>query len=1096
MRAVTHRLRSLAHGVLPGWRTILACLLVLVFAGSAMDQLNALLAGMRTSGRPAVALSDLGPPFRLPDAERTNRVLDVWKEYDVAVRESGNQVPTADAHLAGGWFVLVDSFLFAPAYTLALLVFLWLAPGRTISCLGRERERLDRAAAARGDPPRDPSSDELDDLATRETLVRGSALGIAAIALTFVFDELENWAYWRILDTGLRTKPIRSDDVNLLAVASTLKWTFALLAVLVFLALAWRWIAARTGAGSDRAAAARLRLIAPLVVLVLLFGAALVASEQFHDLIRRWTVWQLLVSTGLAALFAVVVWLASRRLLAVGQADPSDERKRMVTLALFGSIVVAAVVQLGLFWLMRGSERHLGWGLAIPAAILGVLALLTWLLPDSKPTEAAERRREQAVPVPSGERSASSLPLPRALAAATVLLFAFGVFQASFGYAVYTRQWNWTALVPAGAAALALCLALFRRPVLLPAIAAGAVATVVLTYWDEDDADASLLVVGSLLIALAGSFAYRALESAAAPKQHLRLRDWVPLLVVPIGFGVATVVRPIEVGQALGVAGVLAAFLTALAILATMLIWLNGAIAPPLALRELGLVRFPMLTFVLVWFVAAGLADRGGYHDVRVVESDQAAIGVTIEEAFDCWLVKNRLPPLEETRSCPARAGAASLRGRPLVLVASTGGGIRAGFWTALVLDCAFERELPDVDPRAPCREEFAPTLDRSNTLFALSGISGGSVGFASYAAYLSEKESGSGAAWVADRLSTDALSPSGAWWLFVELPRIFLQFETRSDRSEILETAWERQWSKGSLTRGLFSLWRDHPEVPLLLMNGTSVADACRFNASVLDGNVETSDAQQPNCRSGSPFDERQDEQDPPTAGVQNRLHGKSALAATRDLSDFLCSERLDVPLSAAAFLSARFPFVNPSGRIERRCSAPGVLPAVAYVVDGGYLDTSGASPLVELSARLGPLIDLWNARHAADSGCVVPFMIQIDNGFEDEGKARPSRRPPELTLPLTTVFEARIGRAAQARAAAGLLFNQPFPATIGETPADDRYAHFVNQAHPGPRAPLGWVQSRASEQELRDQRVQRKNRQALAEVRQWLTSPIRCTG
>jgi hypothetical protein len=129
------------------------------------------------------------------------------------------------------------------------------------------------------------------------------------------------------------------------------------------------------------------------------------------------------------------------------------------------------------------------------------------------------------------------------------------------------------------------------------------------------------------------------------------------------------------------------------------------------------------------------------------------------------------------------------------------------------------------------------------------------------------------------------------------------------------------------------------------------------------------------------------------------------------------------------------------------------------------------------------------------------VPFLIQIDNGFEDSGSQLNASRPKELTLPLGTVFAARIARAAQARAGAAILFNEPFAgARIRRKQLSDRYAHFVNQAHPGPRAPLGWAQSRASEDELRSQLRQAKNLDALREVRGWITasktSNLACTG
>jgi uncharacterized iron-regulated membrane protein len=59
---------------------------------------------------------------------------------------------------------------------------------------------------------------------------------------------------------------------------------------------------------------------------------------------------------------------------------------------------------------MRGSDLHPGWGLFVPAAILLVLAGLSWLLPQTKPTEEVRAKRAEALPVPTaspGTRAAS-----------------------------------------------------------------------------------------------------------------------------------------------------------------------------------------------------------------------------------------------------------------------------------------------------------------------------------------------------------------------------------------------------------------------------------------------------------------------------------------------------------------------------------------------------------------------------------------------------------------------------------------------------------------------------------------------------------------
>ena len=317
--------------------------------------------------------------------------------------------------------------------------------------------------------------------------------------------------------------------------------------------------------------------------------------------------------------------------------------------------------------------------------------------------------------------------------------------------------------------------------------------------------------------------------------------------------------------------------------------------------------------------------------------------------------------------------------------------------------------------------------------------------------------------------LEADALSGSGAWWLFVEIPRAFLQFRSPTDRAGVLERGWERQWPNGELGQGLLELWRTQHHQPLLLLNGTSVEDGCRFETSPLNANVETRAGTPPGCKSTEPFDAT-----PPDVA------SPSVLPATRDLVDFLCNDTKDVRLSTAALLSGRFPFVNPSARVEGRCQYSGTKAPVAYVVDGGYLDTSGASPIVELMTDLQPLVDRWNGDTAHAGRCIVPVMIQIDNGFP-AGASRPPRRPGELLVPLKTLGATRGAREAESRIEAALLF-------AGAKGKPDHYAHFVNEAHPGPKAPLGWTQSQVSEDELVSQLTQAKNTQAFDEVRRWL--------
>jgi hypothetical protein len=1054
----------------PSWRALVACLVWLLFAGIALGQLQGLLAGMHLSAEPSSSIGGLNHLFHLgADPQKTKGTIEVWHRYAGAIgRET---VPTASPYRVVWWAVLVDSLLFAPLYVASLVVFFlrarrelafWQRHGLPTSVLSRRLERNELTHEAGLGPYR---------------WIAGVAIGFALAG--GAADEVENASNLLLVRHGWTAMPDYGSGwfhglAWLLWLSGWAKWVLDLMAVMAALVLAWVLIAGKSAdlAASWPALRRRLYELRLHVVLALLLAVVLFAHEQIPDLVRRWTPVQLAIDLVLLWIFALALWFIGRRLLtSVPKVGPP-----WLGRALFVSLLALAAVQAVVHFSVHGAYRS-GWGLLVPAGILSVLAVMGRLLPDGVGTP----------PRPSAAAEGAA-GLPQLLASVALVGFGAGVLHASFGYAVYARAWSWWSVALVGAAALGLVPWRARRrgePLLW---AAGASVACLVALWvsDRGELNPSILVAVAGLLLLAG---FRLYDVLASTKREGPSGRWLALgvtVVLAACYGV-TVAFPWWTGEQLSVIGVLLLFLIVVAAVGGALVWATPALPVPRALRVVHIGRFPVMALLVAWFLVAGLLDKGGYHNVRIENVKAAATPVTLAQAFDCWLVKNGLEPTEPCTTAAAKRVAVaqtSRRAVPLILVATTGGGIRAAYWTDRVLDCAFE-----IDPKSDCRDG-ARTHDfaRSNRIFAASGISGGSLGLASYAAYLTaKKRSGSQSDWVQQRLDGDALSPSGAWWLMVELPRAFLQFRSPTDRAGVLERGWERQWPGRQLSGGLFALWRNQ-QAPLLLLNGTSVEDGCRFETSVLNGNVQTADGEVPGCHSSDPFDETvpADPSEPPPLD-RTRVAGSSVLPATRDLVDYLCGGNVDVRLSTAALLSARFPFVNPSGRIERRCDLPGSRRPIAYVVDGGYLDTSGASPIVELMTKLGPMIDTWNGNPANSGRCIVP---QIDNGF-DSAAARPSRRPAELLVPLTASFATRLARAAEGRNGAALVFDQP----VAGSPAVNRYARFVNQAHPGPHAPLGWTQSHESERELTGQLQQDLNRRALAEVRNWLKPGVlRC--
>ena len=1052
------------------WGTVAVLGALALWAGLGMGQLQDLLAAMHVPGAPSYTVQGLGRFFHLgPDVGRAREVVAVWEAGARGAATAGSDV--AGPREVLGVFLLVDTLLFVPLYVAFLSLFFRLAERRFVG--GDGTGALGPVARA------------------------GAALVLAGGLL----DAIENIALWRVSGTG--------GDLHAFAwvlwLASLGKWITVGAAVVLALLLGWVLVAHALGGRRLGDLLDPVRTVGPVVVLVAVFALVVPTQEQLADLIRRWQAPQLTLAVFVTSGFALTAWVVARRLLLVGRWCPRRTvgAERRWGRCIFLALVLAALVQLVPHVLLAGADVDPGWGLAVPAVALTVVVLLGFPLGR---LPAVRREPAPAGPVTRSDR------VPKLLAAIVVVSLGLAVERASVGYLVYWREWSPSGLVLLLAAALGALLAprleavpgLSRstRPGRLlsepgsGALAGALVASLAIGPWSGDDVNASVLASLSLVLVGVGLRLPASLGREQRPGSRLDVR-WLGFVVLfLLAVGLALAIDPWRAGTALGGIGVVAVFFTALAMLAGFVSWVGPAVPLPRALRTLGLREFPLVTLLVLWFVVASQLDRtGAFHDVRVVHRDTAAPRVSLEERFDCWLGRTGLASGTSAtgQDCRTADGREAPRGaQPLVLVASTGGGIRSAYWTAFALDCAFGASESPVAGDPCLRRRAGDRYGRSDALFAVSGISGGSLGIAEYAAHLARADDEPGT-WIRRRLDVDGLSPAAGWWLFAEISRVFLQFDVPRDRASVLEQAWERRWPDDGLEDGVLATTA-RPHVPLLLLNATNVDDGCRISVSALDGNIRRErEAPQPvGCRSNALFDEASGSV--PDVGAPSGLAASSVLPATYDLVDYLCRPGGDVRLSTAALLSARFPYVNPSGRIVPDRGCAGDLPPTLHAVDGGYLDTSGASTLVELSAVLQPLVERWNHDHASAGACIVPFAVQIDNGFESTA-APTATRPSQLLAPPATLSASRIGRAAEAKAALAFLYSRPFPGVTvagdaGARPLADRYAHFVNEAHPGPGAPLGWAQSRLSQLELERQQAAGKNRSAFAEVDGWFAA------
>lgn len=582
-----------------------------------------------------------------------------------------------------------------------------------------------------------------------------------------------------------------------------------------------------------------------------------------------------------------------------------------------------------------------------------------------------------------------------------------------------------------------------------------------------------LWVVIVVLVGVTAVWVLRTDDATFSPRDVRDPAFLLYLAVILTGIGVGVVL----VNDQVGTLAVTAIFSSAvcLALIPVGLLRLRPARGP---VRVLGFRHTPAFLLLVVWAVLAATFDsEGGFHDARLTDREvDVSSAITLEDAWNDWLTHN-VPPAGPTED-DQRATA------PLVFVASSGGASRSAYWTSLVLDCLFAEHPTSCD-----RDGDPLPL---NSVFVASGISGGSVGLATWHSSIPDDEEEAldlEENWFDVLYGNDLLTPTLANLLFVDFPNAWLHMNAPGDRAATLErhleAAADEAFSKdGLLRRGLYETSRaDDGGVrwPILILNGASVEDGCRLVGSAMRL-VDTR-----SFEAMHRGDVRPDECRTP----QDVISGTTeSLAGSRSILDFSCTrdrERVDISLSTAAVLSARFPFVTPSGALRNCYDAEDR----TFVVDGGTIDSSAAGPVVELLARMQPSIDRFNSTRS--DVCVTPVLIQVDNGYLDVSVAEPAERPVESMAPLQGLFAAVGARADTTRQAAAIAFSaRPLGETddqgyCQETKRIARYVQLVPTAHPGIESPMGWTLSEQSRQDLKREFRNPTNTGCIAVIESW---------
>ncbi|WP_266158776.1 hypothetical protein [Dyella silvatica] len=414
----------------------------------------------------------------------------------------------------------------------------------------------------------------------------------------------------------------------------------------------------------------------------------------------------------------------------------------------------------------------------------------------------------------------------------------------------------------------------------------------------------------------------------------------------------------------------------------------------------------------------------------------------------------------------------------PVVLASSEGGGIRGAAWTALVLG----RLTDTMNSRWPSKTG-EPLLGRY--MFAGSGVSGGSLGLASYVALLHQAVAPGNSAPAGNPLEAaaqtllnhDFLAPTLANMFFVDFTQRWLPGAWFDDRSRALTRSWEWAASKqgvSAFAEPLSALYRTangqlDTRMPALFLNSTTVAEGRRFIQHPF----------RPTAMSAQPS--------PPL----------SAWTAAFDGSVWLDPR---VPLSEVVLNSARFTYLSPAGTLES-AATPAPTPAELQLVDGGYFENSGTTTLLEVMRQLRSIATQrgqslrFIVLHISNDPDIADFVTQHDPAHFQPlySTACPAvlGSPKnilndELTAPLKALLDTRSARGEYARMQLlqGLQMNR-----AGLTQGDMLW-HF-RLCHGDYPIPLGWTISAPVFTELQRQLQQNYPLDAMAQALQEQLNP-----
>ena len=363
--------------------------------------------------------------------------------------------------------------------------------------------------------------------------------------------------------------------------------------------------------------------------------------------------------------------------------------------------------------------------------------------------------------------------------------------------------------------------------------------------------------------------------------------------------------------------------------------------------------KFPAITFLIVLVVFNGFTNWNDNHKFRQLSqsTENSTLELpTLTQSFEKWL-----------SSRPDRDKYPPGKPYPVYIASAQGGGIYAAYNAAMTF-AKLADEIPSF----------------SQHVFAISGVSGGSLGASVFASLLKASDDNNQAPIkYADNakkmLAQDLLSPLLALGLFPDLIQRFIPLLSINawDRANGLEIAFENAWDKLKLKdyenpfrQSFYKHWQPENTSPALVLNTTVVETGERMLISPF---------------TISPLNQ---------ANVMKNSPGFPFVLEKRDLR-----------LSTAVGLSARFPYITPVGWYQHSEGSK------LHLADGGYFDNSGVSTAIDIGRALQQMDEKENRFK-------VIYLALVDSPISSSTKELKNSNFNEVLSPIRALFRAREAR------------------------------------------------------------------------------------